>query len=89
MSCYNIMILLLNNRVKNAVKLQEVLTESGCMIKTRVGLHDTDVNEEACSNEGLIMLQLTGADEDIEALEKKLNALEGVKAKLNRICTDW
>lgn len=87
MSCYNIMVMLLNNRVKNAVKLQEVLTDSGCMIKTRLGLHEA--NGEACSNDGLIILQLSGADEDIDALEKKLNSLDGVKAKLNRICADW
>lgn len=89
MHCYNIMILVLNNRVKNAVNLQNVLTESGCLIKMRLGLHDAEVNADACSNEGLIILQLTGTDEEVDALEKKLNSLEGVQAKNNRICPEW
>ncbi len=87
MNCHNIMILVLNNRVKNAVKLQDVLTESGCMIKMRLGLHEAET--DACSNEGLIILQLVGSDEEINALEKKLNSVEGVKARNNRICAQW
>ncbi|MEN6316809.1 MAG: hypothetical protein ABFD25_21450 [Clostridiaceae bacterium] len=86
MSCYNIMAIILNNRVKNAVKLQDALTESGCIIKTRLGLHEAG---EACINEGLIILQLTGSDEEVEALEKKLNCVEGVKAKGMQICSEW
>lgn len=87
MGCYNIMTLILNNRVKNAVQVQDVLTDSGCIIKTRLGLHDTGDN--FCSNEGLIILQLTGSDEDVEKLEKKLNSVEGVKAKNIKLCSDW
>lgn len=86
MSCYNIMAIILNNRVKNAVKLQDVLTESGCIIRTRLGLHEAG---EACVNEGLIILQLAGSDEEIGALEKKLNGVDGVKAKSMRICSEW
>ena len=86
MSCYNIMTLILNNRIKNAVKLQDVLTESGCIIKTRLGLHEAG---DACTNEGLIILQLAGSAEEIEALERKLNAVEGVKAQNVKICSDW
>ncbi len=89
MNCHNIMILVLNNRVKNAVKLQDALTESGCMIKMRLGLHEADAAADACSNEGLIILQLIGSDEEINALEKKLNSVEGVQARNNRICPEW
>jgi len=89
MSCHNIMIVVLNNRIKNAVKLQEVLTESGCMIKMRLGLHDADASGDACSNDGLIILQLVGSDEEISALEKKLNSIDGVHARNNRICPEW
>ena len=86
MGCYNIMTLILNNRIKNAVKLQDVLTESGCIIKTRLGLHEAG---DACKNEGLIILQLTGSDEEVAALEQKLNFVEGVKAKNIQICSEW
>jgi metal-responsive CopG/Arc/MetJ family transcriptional regulator len=80
------MTLILNNRVKNAVKLQDVLTESGCIIKTRLGLHEAG---DDCSNEGLIILQLAGSEEEIQALEKKLNSVDGVKAKNVQICSEW
>lgn len=86
MSCYNIMAVVLNNRVQNAVKFQDVLTESGCIIKTRLGLHDAG---DACTNEGLIILQLAGSGEEIGELKDKINAIEGAKAELIKICPDW
>lgn len=86
MACYNVMTLLVNNRVQNAPKLQEELTKSGCMIKVRLGLHEAG---DVCSNDGLIVLQLTGSKEEIAALEKTLNSLEGIVAKNNEICSDW
>lgn len=78
MSCQNIMIVSVNGRSKNAPQMQEVLTKSGCIIKTRLGLHET---ENVCSDEGIIILQLCGEKEDISRLEKELNGLEGIKAK--------
>lgn len=86
MNCYNIMTLIVNNRIKNAVKLQDVLTEAGCIIKTRLGLHEAG---DACTNDGLIILQLAGSGEEIKTLESKLNAVEGVKAKSIQICSEW
>jgi hypothetical protein len=86
MACYNIMTLLVNNRVQNAVKLQEVLTKSGCLIKTRLGLHEAG---DVCTNEGLIILQLAGNKEEIVSLEKTLNEIEGIKAKNTEICSNW
>ncbi len=86
MACYNVMTLLVNNRRENAPKLQEVLTDSGCIIKMRLGLHEAG---DLCSNEGLIILQLTGSNEEIQALEDRLNQLDGIKAKNNELCPDW
>jgi metal-responsive CopG/Arc/MetJ family transcriptional regulator len=86
MACYNIMSLLVNNRVENVSKMQEVLTESGCIIRTRLGIHDAG---DVCSNDGLIILQLVGEKEEIKALEDALNALEGIKAKNMEICSEW
>lgn len=80
MSCYYVIGIRMNNRVSNAVKFQETLTRNGCMIKTRLGLHE--VRETACSNDGLIILQPCGKKEEIEQLVKELNALDGVRAKL-------
>lgn len=86
MACYNIMTLLVNNRAKNAPRLQEELTKSGCMIKLRLGMHDA---EEACSNDGLIILQLAGSKEEIGELEEHLNALDGIVAKNSELCSPW
>jgi len=79
MSCYYIIGIRLDNRVNNAVKFQEVLTKNGCRIKTRLGLHEVD--ENACANDGIIILQPYGKKEDVEALVNELNSVEGVTAK--------
>jgi len=69
----------MENRVENAVKFQEVLTKNGCKIKTRLGLHE--VSDNACSNDGIIILQPYGSKEDAEALVNDLNILKGISAK--------
>ena len=86
MACYNVMTILISNRRKNATELQKVLTKSGCIIKTRLGLHEAG---ELCSEEGLIILQLIGSSENITLLERELNALDGVKAMNTELCSDW
>lgn len=86
MACYNVMTVVTNNRVENVALMQEVFTESGCFIKTRLGLHEA--GDDFCSNEGLIILHLIGSDADITALEEKLNKIPGITAKNNCLCTD-
>lgn len=51
-----IMGILLDNRIEEAVKLQEILTECGCHIKTRIGLHN--IGEYKCINNGIILLEV-------------------------------
>lgn len=85
MSCYNIMAVLINHRSKNAVQMQEVLTRHGCAIKMRLGLHEAG---DVCSEEGLVILQLCGEKEEFAALEKDLNELKGVQAKMMTICSE-
>ena len=79
MDCKTIMAILVDNRTHSAPKVQEILTKYGCNIKVRLGLHEVD--ERHCSDEGLIILQLCGSEEDIKKLEDELNSLERVKAK--------
>ena len=86
MACYNVMSVLTNKRVENVNEMQRVLTESGCIIKTRLGIHDA--SEDYCSNEGLIILNLVGSEEEIASLEEKLNEIPGIKAKTSRLCSD-
>jgi len=79
MSCYYIIGVRMENRIDNAVKFQETLTKNGCKIKARLGLHD--VSDDACSNDGIIVLHPCGTKEDVEALVNELNSLEGVTAR--------
>ena len=69
----------LSERVKEAVKVQDILTKYGCSIKTRIGLHDA--NEEFCSPCGLIILELTGEEGEYKKLENELLSAEGVTLK--------
>ena len=79
MSCQNIVAMTLKGRSDNAVKVQEVLTRNGCSIKARIGLHEAV--GESCSNEGLIVLQVCGSEDEIKELIKDLNGVDGVNAK--------
>ena len=72
----HIMALRIKHRNNKAPGVQEILTRFGCDIKMRLGLHEA--GREECSNEGLILLQLTAECPD---LEKELNSVEGVTAK--------
>ena len=45
-----------SNRVEDATKLQEILTNYGCVIKTRIGLHD--MGEYKCLNYGIVLIQI-------------------------------
>ncbi|MDD2189419.1 MAG: hypothetical protein PHV71_00415 [Eubacteriales bacterium] len=80
MSYYYLIGIRMDNRTGNAVQLQDTLTKNGCKIKTRLGMHDT--SENACANDGILILQPFGEQEEVEQLVKDLNNLEGVTAKL-------
>lgn len=70
----------LGNRVNEAVKVQELLTKNGCIIKTRLGLHES--SDAHCSTSGLILLEfLPDKDKEIEMMKKELSALESVMVK--------
>ncbi len=70
---------LIKERTKEAVKVQDILTKYGCSIKTRLGLHETD--ENFCSVSGLILLELTGEISEMDKLENELLACDGVEVK--------
>ena len=46
----------ISNRTEDATKLQEILTNYGCLIKTRIGLHD--MGEYKCLNYGIVLIQV-------------------------------
>lgn len=68
------------NRESEALKVQELLTKNGCIIKTRLGLHES--SEEMCSITGLIILEfLPNKEADITELEKELATLDTIVVK--------
>jgi hypothetical protein len=66
-------------RMNHAGKVQELFSEYGCNIKTRIGLHD--VTENACSPNGLILLEMFGDEGRCHELKNKLNGIEGIEVK--------
>jgi hypothetical protein len=67
------------NRVENILDVQKILTEYGCNIKTRLGLHE--ITESHCSNVGLLILETYGNDADILQMEAKLKKMNGLTVK--------
>ncbi len=69
------------DREHDALKLQELLTKNGCLIKTRLGLHESQY-EGQCSSSGLILLEfMSGKEKEIALFEKELEALESIVVK--------
>ena len=67
----------LEKRVENATKLQQIATDFGCSIKTRIGLHD--VSDGVCSPSGVILFEVINrADE----FENALKTIEGAIVKV-------
>jgi len=75
----NFIIIVVNLRKKEAVTVQKILTEWGCFIKTRLGLHEGVLDH--CSEVGSIILELVGEKEKHVELTRKLNLLAGVNAQ--------
>jgi hypothetical protein len=78
-----ILMVLISMRNENAVRVQKFLTEYGCLIKTRLGVHDT--SPDKCSNYGLIIIELTGDKKEQDELANKLKTIKGVQVKLERL----
>lgn len=69
----------ITDRVKHAGEVQKALTEYGCSIKTRIGLHE--VSEKQCASGGIVLLEIFGVEKKADELMKRLNAVEGVEVK--------
>ncbi|MBU1095350.1 MAG: hypothetical protein KKB34_02615 [Bacteroidetes bacterium] len=76
----SVLLILIGKRKEEAVKVQQILTAWGCIIKTRLGIHDGVL--ENCSDEGLLILELYGTDDQKQELARKVSVLPGVASKL-------
>jgi hypothetical protein len=69
----------INDRVREVQAVQQVFTEYGCYIKTRLGLHHVD--EQFCSPRGLILLEMYGDENKAHELTEQLAKIEGVEVQ--------
>ena len=69
----------ITDRVKKVADVQNALTEFGCNIKTRLGLHDID--ENFCSTRGIIIVEVIDTSGQFDALKAKLSQIEGIELK--------
>ena len=74
-----ILSILVQDRIKESGRVQKLLTEFGHIIKTRLGTHE--VSEDKCSRVGIIILQLTGNEDEWLMFESKLSEIGGIKFK--------
>jgi hypothetical protein len=66
----------ITDRVKNVPSVQTVLTNFGCFIKTRLGLHE--ISDSSCSPSGLLIVELLGDSGKSDEFINALQAIEGV-----------
>ena len=67
------------DRLKRVEAVQHLLSEYGCNIKTRLGLHE--VSEKFCSPNGLLILEMAGDEKKCLELADKLAAVEGIEVQ--------
>jgi len=68
----------ITNRVQEAVDVQTCLTKYGGIIKTRLGMHETEAVDDPT---GRWVLELVGEDEKKTGLRDDLDAIEGVEVQ--------
>ena len=78
-----VLTVLIGKRQESAVTVQKILTGWGCLIKTRLGIHDGVLDH--CSDSGLLILELVGEEEKHDEMVRKLSLVPGVNAKLVRL----
>lgn len=69
----------ISDRESDASNVQKILTDYGCIIKTRIGLHEAT---NVCSTSGLIILEFVkGKEDEIEKLKEQLGNISSVIVK--------
>lgn len=79
MAKINVIGIFVGDRQQESLEVQKILTNHGCSIKTRVGLHE--VTNEFCSTGGLILLELTGDMSEQDNLIQALESINNIQVK--------
>lgn len=69
----------INGRVRHAGAVQQALTDFGCSIRTRLGLHEAD--QGVCSPNGLILLEMVDDAAKAAELTARLESVDGVEVQ--------
>ncbi|GAB1366398.1 MAG TPA: hypothetical protein PL160_03255 [Candidatus Cloacimonas sp.] len=77
---YKVVLVKIDHRSTEATKVQEILTQFGCSIKVRLGLHE--VSKEFCANDGLVILEVDGDPNELANMLEALNKVDYVQAKM-------
>ncbi len=75
----DLLLIKVGNRERNALRVQELLSRYGRNIRVRLGLHEFAPEREG-EDEGVIILDLCGEQEEFKKLQEELENIEGVKA---------
>ncbi len=75
-----ILLILIGKRKQAAVQVQKVLTGWGCIIRTRIGIHDGVL--ENCTDKGLLILELVGDRKKMDELARKVSLIKDVSSQL-------
>jgi hypothetical protein len=70
---------MINDPAKGADKIQGILTKYGCVIRTRLGLHD--INNDYAGDTGLMLLELSGDLQECLRLENDLLSIDGIEVQ--------
>jgi len=74
-----IVAVIVKQRSETSINVQKILSAWGCMITTRLGLHEGVL--DTCTQTGLIIVEMVGEEEKKEEFVRKLNLIKGVQAK--------
>ncbi len=69
----------ITERLKHALEVQQILTEFGGNIKTRLGLHELGAAGEGPN--GLVLIEFAGSDARFNKFTEKLGKIVGVDVK--------
>jgi hypothetical protein len=70
----------ITDRLQNVPAFQTLLSEYGCYIKTRLGLHD--VSDSYCSPNGIVLIELVGEDVKRDEFIASLKKIKGIDVQV-------
>jgi hypothetical protein len=70
----------ITDRTEHTSMVQTVLSEFGCIIKTRIGLHHA--TDDFCSPNGLLILECLDDKRQFEGLQMRLKDIDGVEVQM-------